>query len=211
MTDLDGNELPDPNHRQRAFIEHYLICWNATEAARRAGYSERTANEQGARLLANVSVQAAIEVRVAELKATADEVILRLADHSRGTVDDFLDDAGQVDLKLARSRRKLHLVRKLKQTTRTTADGAQTVTLELDLHDAQAATVQLGRALGLFVDKIAPTNPAGDKEYSALTDAERAARVLALLDGARARRAGPPAGADAPAADDLAGADQPDV
>lgn len=190
MTDKDGNEIPDPTSKQRAFIEFYLVCWNATESARRAGYSERTANEQGARLLANASVRAAIEARIGELKATADEVLLRLADHARGTVEDFIDDAGEVDINAARERRKLHLVKKLKQTTRFDKDGGRTVTIEAELYDAQAATVQLGRALGLFVDKTALTDPTGKKEYSALTDEERADRALALLDAARARRDG---------------------
>lgn len=47
--------------KQRVFVAEYLKDLNATQAAIRAGYSARTANEQGARLLANVSVAAAIE------------------------------------------------------------------------------------------------------------------------------------------------------
>lgn len=43
--------------KQKRFCEEYLIDLNATQAAVRAGYSKKTANEQGARLLANVSVQ----------------------------------------------------------------------------------------------------------------------------------------------------------
>jgi len=40
-----------------------MIDFNATQAAERAGYSKRTANEQGARLLANVSVRSHIDKR----------------------------------------------------------------------------------------------------------------------------------------------------
>lgn len=43
--------------KQKKFVHEYLKDLNATQAATRAGYSKRTANEQGARLLANVSVQ----------------------------------------------------------------------------------------------------------------------------------------------------------
>lgn len=43
--------------RQKRFCDEYMIDLNATKAAMRAGYSEKTANEQGARLLANVSVR----------------------------------------------------------------------------------------------------------------------------------------------------------
>lgn len=45
------------NYRQKKFCQEYLKSGNATRAAIIAGYSEQTANEQGARLLANVSVK----------------------------------------------------------------------------------------------------------------------------------------------------------
>lgn len=46
------------NDKQKRFCEEYLIDLNGTQAAIRAGYSKKTANEQAARLLANVSVSA---------------------------------------------------------------------------------------------------------------------------------------------------------
>lgn len=52
--------------KQARFVDEYLIDLNATQAATRAGYSGKTANEQGARLLANASVTAAITARQAE-------------------------------------------------------------------------------------------------------------------------------------------------
>lgn len=42
--------------RQRAFCEHYAACGNAAQAAREAGYSERTARSQGQRLLTNADI-----------------------------------------------------------------------------------------------------------------------------------------------------------
>jgi phage terminase small subunit len=57
---------PSINAQQRRFVDEYLIDLNATQAATRAGYSAKTANEQGARLLANVSVQQAIQAAIAE-------------------------------------------------------------------------------------------------------------------------------------------------
>lgn len=47
--------------KQQAFIDEYLIDLNATQAAIRAGYSEKTAQEQSSRLLSNVKVQNAIQ------------------------------------------------------------------------------------------------------------------------------------------------------
>jgi phage terminase small subunit len=145
-------------HKQAAFVEHYLACWNATEAARRAGYSVKTAQEQGSRLLSNVIVSAAIEARAGELKATANEVLVRLASHSRGNMDDFLSPMGLVDLVKARENGVMPLVKKIKQRTttvsKTTGEEWETHEIELELYDAQAATVQLAKILNQYVTRI---------------------------------------------------------
>lgn len=47
--------------KQQRFVEEYLIDLNATQSAIRAGYSEKTASEQGSRMLGNVKVQEAIQ------------------------------------------------------------------------------------------------------------------------------------------------------
>jgi phage terminase small subunit len=54
------------NPKQLRFVDEYLIDLNGTQAAIRAGYSAKTANEQGARLLANVSISAIIKARQQE-------------------------------------------------------------------------------------------------------------------------------------------------
>ncbi len=43
--------------KQERFCQEYVIDLNATQAAIRAGYSEKTAKEQGSRLLTNVNLQ----------------------------------------------------------------------------------------------------------------------------------------------------------
>ena len=45
------------NSRRRTFCEYYTQGMSATEAARRAGYSPRSARSQGQRLLTNADVQ----------------------------------------------------------------------------------------------------------------------------------------------------------
>lgn len=159
-----GADLTD---RQRAFIEHYLTCWNATEAARRARYSAKTANEQGSRLLANVSVQAAITKRLGELKMTADEVLTRLAQHARGDIGELLDATGNIDLKAARRQKRLHLVRRISDTDKG---------ISVEMYDAQAALVQIGRALKLFVDRKELSGPDGGPVQVEDVEAVRAKR-----------------------------------
>ena len=65
--------------RQQRFVEEYLLDLNATQAAIRAGYSGHTANEQGARLLANASVAAAVQAaqqaRSERVQVTQDDVL----------------------------------------------------------------------------------------------------------------------------------------
>ena len=49
--------------KQERFVTEYLVDLNATQAALRAGYSPRTAPQQGSRLLKNVDVQAALATK----------------------------------------------------------------------------------------------------------------------------------------------------
>lgn len=65
--------------KQEMFCREYLVDLNGTQAAIRAGYSEKTANEQAARLLANVNiqeyVQSLMDARVQRVEITADYVL----------------------------------------------------------------------------------------------------------------------------------------
>lgn len=93
-----GN-LPDPDtagvalnltEKQAKFVAEFLIDLNATQAAIRAGYSRKTADVQGPRLLAHVGVRDAIQAaqakqlekvaaEVGEIEITAESVKRRLA------------------------------------------------------------------------------------------------------------------------------------
>lgn len=68
------------NRKQRAFVKEYLIDFNATQAAKRAGYSERTAYSIGHNLLKNIEIHKAIE---AELM-TPTEIRKRIEDIATG-------------------------------------------------------------------------------------------------------------------------------
>lgn len=190
-------------NKQRLFVELYLTLWNGTEAARQAGYSEHTANEQASRLLANVSVKAAVEERLAEKKATADEVLARLTSHSRGNMDDFIGGLDRIDLDQARKRGVMPLIKKLKQRTTTISksqgEDIETHEVEIELYDAQAATVQLGRALGVF---------AADQGPSVVVNNNLAVigvRPVEYRDGLAALAPGPVSDSDAPSANQAAG------
>jgi len=146
--------------KQSVFIAEYLRDFNATRAAIRAGYSPKTARQQGARLLSNANISNEVKAKIAELSMSADEVLLRLAQHARGDMGDFLDIGSMgfvIDLDSAKKKGLTHLIKKVKLRTQTSTskEGIETEThdMEIELYDAQAALVQLGRYHKLFTDK----------------------------------------------------------
>lgn len=70
--------------KQRMFVDQYLIDLNATQAAIRAGYSEKSAMEQGYQLLQKTPVKAAIdaalEARSRRTQINADWVLKKAAE-----------------------------------------------------------------------------------------------------------------------------------
>jgi phage terminase small subunit len=135
--------------KQQLFVEHYLACLNATEAAARAGYQGKrnilavTGHEN----LRNPKIRAAIDARMAELVMPADEVLFRLSEQASGSMADFMSLKGRgvgLDLKKATLADKLHLVKKYSKTK-------QGVSIEL--YDAHAAQSLLGKHHGLFVER----------------------------------------------------------
>lgn len=145
MEERTRNEDPAKEERpltrkMRVFLDEYLSCWNATEAARRAGY--RFPNVQGPRLLVDVRIQAAIVERMQQKAMSADEVLFRFAQQARVSLADFMDERGGLNIDKIRSNG--HLIRKLTPTKYGEV---------IELVDSQAALVQIGRALGIFTDK----------------------------------------------------------
>ena len=70
--------------KQEMFCKEYIIDLNGTQAAIRAGYSEKTANEQAAQLLARLSiqeyVQSLMDKRSKKVEITADNVLQDILD-----------------------------------------------------------------------------------------------------------------------------------
>lgn len=86
--------------KQERFCLEYLKDLNATQSAIRAGYSEKTANEQGARLMADSNILKRLselkEERNKKLEADADYILKRLIEIDRLDISDILDDSGNI-------------------------------------------------------------------------------------------------------------------
>lgn len=74
--------MSELNPKQQRFVEEYLIDMNATQAAIRAGYSEKTAAVIGAENLIKPNIQAELSKRIKatseRLQITQDDVIKEL-------------------------------------------------------------------------------------------------------------------------------------
>jgi phage terminase small subunit len=145
------------NIQQLAFIDFYLGAANfhATNAAKMAGYSEKTAYSIGSRLLKNVEVDAEIKRRLMD-KA---EIEARLNEHARGDLSDLLDDKGKFDLKTAKTSGKSRL---LKELTVTVDKTANRISYKYKIHDPQAALDKLARMQGLYNDNLNIGNKPGE-------------------------------------------------
>lgn len=138
------------------FVEEYLrMGWNGTQAYK-AVYGEHISDEvaatAAARLLRNVQVEEHLSQRIAERAMGANEVLDRLGEHARVDVGQFYDPAtNTVDMRLAKKKGLTRLIKKVKQTVKTTEDE-EIIFTEVELVDGQAALVHLGRHHKLFTD-----------------------------------------------------------
>lgn len=144
------------SEKRQRFCEEYLIDLNATQAAIRAGYSPRTANEQGARLLANVSIQKVIAKAIAERsKRTGinqDRVIQELARIAFVNPQNVIDSE-DASVREDATEDDLACIQSVKVKTMDGAKG-KSVEREVRLNDKMKALELLGKHLGMFKDKL---------------------------------------------------------
>ncbi|HQK27159.1 MAG TPA: terminase small subunit [Smithellaceae bacterium] len=153
--------------RMKKFVDEYLIDFNATQAAIRAGYSPDTANEQGSQLLARPDIRELVaegQKAIAERTQTfQDNAVDELKIVGFSDLADFLTvkEGGIVEQKSfdQLTKEQTKCIKKIKQTVRTShsSDGTilhQTATLEVELYDKLKALELLGRHLGMFNDTL---------------------------------------------------------
>ena len=177
--------------KQRAFVREYLIDLNATQAAIRAGYSEKTAYSIGEENLKKPDVAAAIEAamknRAARTEITADRVLKELAKIGfadirkaikwQGTLvteEDNPDGGDTLTIKTVVTN-NVTLVSSDDiddETAAAISEISQNSTggIKLKLHDKRAALVDIGKHLGMFVEKHEHTGKDGGPVQIIYTD-----------------------------------------
>jgi phage terminase small subunit len=165
-----GSELTE---QQAAFVRFYLISLNASEAAKKAGYSAESAGSLGWQLLQKPTIKLAIkkatEKRAKRLEITADNVLRELArigfadirkvaafDPELGLLvkasDEIDDDDAATISEITESKSVI-------KGKRGDSDVINT-TLKVKQHDKLRALDLLGKHLGLFKDgNQAPEDP----------------------------------------------------
>ncbi|HZU86872.1 MAG TPA: terminase small subunit [Anaerolineaceae bacterium] len=193
--------------RQRLFVEEYLTCWNASEAARRSGYTGK-ADVIGARLLGVVSIKSLVDQRLKEKTMQANEVLERLSEQAQANIGDFVTISERP--MIYKRKRKSEDDEELDEVESDEDPGpeyepdnngpkVQVVSIDWDelkrrghlvkkitptrygyaieLHDAQAALVHMGSYHQLFTKKIDLTS-GGKPLARTMTDDELAAIVV---------------------------------
>lgn len=189
-------ELTD---KQERFCREYLKDLNATEAAKRAGYQAKGANEFssiGAQNLGKLRISQRLHelktARAERLKIEADDVLRELWNLGSYSADEYFtwDAVGNVTLtasdKLTKEQAKR--ISSIKQTRGT--DGRQMI--EMKFFDKVRALELVGQHIGLFAEGGSLTSP--DEllkmmiEYQAVIDATVPDPDVLPLSGVKTRR-----------------------
>lgn len=140
--------------KQKAFVDEYLIDLNATQAAIRAGYSEKTARAVGAENLTKPNIQTAIQERIQErekrTEVTQDMVVQQLAKVAFSDLKEYVE-WGPNGIVIRPSDNVDGTVLQSISETMLPKGGKKT---EIKLTDKMKALELLGKHLGMFSDKM---------------------------------------------------------
>ena len=141
--------------KQQRFVEEYLVDLNATQAAIRAGYSVKTADVQGSRMLGNVKVQSAIgeamALRSRRTGINQDRVVLELAKIAFVKITDIVDSSGKI--KEDAKPEDLACIEAVKYKS-SSMDNGSSVEREVKISPKLKALELLGKHLGMWNDKV---------------------------------------------------------
>lgn len=162
--------------KQRRFVEEYLVDLNATQAAIRAGYSEKTARQVGAENLTKPDIAAAVAEAQAALSEktgiTAERVLAELVRIGfadiRKAVAWGISPGDQTSENADPNGLNIYPVRLIPSekidddTAAAVAEVSLTQTgVKVKMHDKMAALDKLARHLGLIVDRHEHTGKGG--------------------------------------------------
>ncbi|HYC33125.1 MAG TPA: terminase small subunit [Gemmatimonadales bacterium] len=189
----DRNLTPN----QERFCQEYLVDLNAAAAYRRAypDATPKSADAAGPRLLGNVRVAARIAelqaARAERLQVEADDVLRELLVLARSDVRHFeVDDQGHLVLTESAPDQAWRAVASVKHRITSRGDDFTVREIEYRLWSKPEALRMLGEHLALFKQVHRHSGPNGGPipiEDASLTDEERVARLVEIIERAKAR------------------------
>jgi phage terminase small subunit len=148
--------------KQKRFCEEYLIDLNATQAALRAGYSEKTAYSIGNENLHKPEIQEYIQKRLKE----KEDALIAKQDEVLKTLTAVMRREKPETVVVTCKARKSHYDDKGKKVT---DEAEQPICVEIPtkVSDVNKAAEMLGKYYALFTEKL---NVDGDMDYSIKID-----------------------------------------
>jgi phage terminase small subunit len=156
------------NPKQERFVAEYIANPNASEAARRAGYSDKTAYSIGQRLLKNVEIATAIDAGLQQIKGrialTVERTLEEIARVAYADPRKLFDEAGNLlpihqldDITAA----TIASVEVSTERDRDDESSTLTTTTKIKSWDKMRALDMAGRYYGLFRDRLEHTGKDG--------------------------------------------------
>jgi phage terminase small subunit len=152
--------------KQARFVEEYLIDFNATQAAIRSGYSEKTARQIASQNLAKPDVSEAIRIAVdarsRRTGITQDRVLAELEGLAFARLEHFeVDAAGNVTAKADAPAHVMAAIQTIKRKEWSDGEGGHTVEVELKLHGKLEPLRLAGRHIDVkgFWDRLESDAP----------------------------------------------------
>lgn len=169
---LTENELKELTEamslKEVMFCYEYVLYFNGTESAIKAGYSARSAGIKAFNLLKKVAIKSLINhlklERMKRIEVSADRIVQELARIAFQDTADFVDyTGGEVSIKsFIAMGDNTRIVKQIKTKESQPGFPHHGKVVELVLHDKMKALELLGKHCAVFTENVNLTNNGGD-------------------------------------------------
>jgi phage terminase small subunit len=155
---LSPTEVIELSEQQRQWAESYLVCNNASEACRVAGYSKKNLTMQGNRMTSNESIQKYLRYRreqmSKETSLTKDKIVFQLINIGFTTIDSVMKWEGQDIVVKSLDEIPKEALPAIESISQHTVKGVKHIRIKM--RDSLKAIDMLNRMFGWYADNEQP-------------------------------------------------------